>query len=228
MINNPVNSGGVRMFYSILLSIHILAGSAALIAAIIAAGLKTANLSHHWHRISGLVFVAGMLLVFVTAVVMTMLKPNLFLLLIAIFSVYLALTGWRMARNRRGDPGVVDWLLQGAMLLSALMMLGLGALQLFNGMGQGVTLLVFAGLSLWFSLSGLKTLREGGFRGGERIANHAGMMLGGTIATITAVLVVNVSLEPAFILWLAPTVLITPLIIWWKQRLLSGVHVRGM
>lgn len=216
------------MLYSLVLTIHILAGTAALMAAVIATGLKTVNGSHRWHIVSGLVFVAGMLLVFVTAVLMTALKPNLFLFLIAIFSVYLALSGWRMARNRRGKPGLIDWSLEAVMLLSALVMLGVGAVRLLKGDAQGITLLVFALLALWFSLSGLKGLRQGGVRGHERIANHAGMMLGGTIATITAVLVVNVSLEPAFILWLAPTVLMTPMIAWWKRRLSAGVRVQGM
>lgn len=65
----------------------------------------------------------------------------------------------------------------------------------------------------------LNTLKTGGLTGTERIARHLTMMLAGVIATVTAVLVVNFTVEPAFVLWLAPTVLITPLITYWNVRI---------
>ena len=46
-------------------------------------------------------------------------------------------------------------------------------------------------------------------------------IIGGTIATVTAVLVVNVNTNPVWIAWLAPTVVITPLIFYWNKRTLS-------
>ena len=41
-------------------------------------------------------------------------------------------------------------------------------------------------------------------------------MLAGTIAVITAVLVTNVNIEPVFILWILPTIIISPLIFFAK------------
>jgi hypothetical protein len=43
-------------------------------------------------------------------------------------------------------------------------------------------------------------------------------MLAGTIAAVTAFTVVNVRVEPAFVVWLAPTVALTPLIVYWNHR----------
>ena len=43
-------------------------------------------------------------------------------------------------------------------------------------------------------------------------------MMAGTIATITAVMVVNVSMNPVWLPWLLPTIVITPLITWWNVR----------
>ena len=43
-------------------------------------------------------------------------------------------------------------------------------------------------------------------------------MLAGTIATVTAALVVNVDTEPVWLAWILPTVLMTPLIVWWNRR----------
>ena len=57
--------------------------------------------------------------------------------------------------------------------------------------------------------------------GKERIGRHLGNMMGGTIAVITAVLVVNVNIEPVWIWWVLPTALITPVIIWWKIKVMK-------
>ena len=57
--------------------------------------------------------------------------------------------------------------------------------------------------------------------GKQRIARHLTNMLAGTIAVITAVLVTNIHIEPVFILWILPTIVITPLIIWWNRKILG-------
>ena len=53
-------------------------------------------------------------------------------------------------------------------------------------------------------------------------------MLAGTISALTAVLVVNFTFNPPFVLWLAPTALLTPLIVWWNRRLQGGATRKGM
>jgi len=47
-------------------------------------------------------------------------------------------------------------------------------------------------------------------------------MLAGTIATVTATLVVNVSTERVWIAWITPTLLIAPVITYWNRRTLKG------
>jgi len=46
-------------------------------------------------------------------------------------------------------------------------------------------------------------------------------MMDGTIAVITAVLVVNVDIEPVWIWWVLPTALIVPFIVWWNRKVLK-------
>ena len=46
-------------------------------------------------------------------------------------------------------------------------------------------------------------------------------MMGRTIAVVTAVLVVNINVEPKRIFWIFPTVLINPLIFWWYNKILK-------
>jgi len=45
-------------------------------------------------------------------------------------------------------------------------------------------------------------------------------MMGGTIAVITAVLVVNPPSNPEWIWWVLPTALIVPVIFWWNNQIL--------
>ena len=56
----------------------------------------------------------------------------------------------------------------------------------------------------------------------QRIARHLTNMLAGTIATVTAVVVVNVETDPPWLAWIIPTLVITPLIAWWNRRVLRG------
>src|SRR5262249_23722902 len=94
-----------NIFY-ILLVIHITAGFISLFSALFAM-LSTKGQTKH--RFFGKCFFYGMTTVFFTAVPLSLIKSNLFLFLIAIFSYYLALTGWRYAHNRNGVPAKLDW-----------------------------------------------------------------------------------------------------------------------
>ena len=46
-------------------------------------------------------------------------------------------------------------------------------------------------------------------------------ILAGTIADITAVLVVNPPSNPEWVWWVLPTTLIVPVIFWWTARVLK-------
>ena len=81
-----------------LLSIHITAGFAALLSAFVATLSKSFDAAHKWHVISGKVFFIGMSVVFCTALPISIVRSNIFLLLIAIFSFYMTFSGWRYAK----------------------------------------------------------------------------------------------------------------------------------
>lgn len=214
--------------FCILLVIHVIAGFIALASAFIAAAIKTFNLPHKWHVYSGIAFVLGMAVIFVTAIPMAWMKSNVFLLLIAIFSFYLALSGWRYAKNRNGTPGRLDWGIAGLMAVASVGMIAFGVMLFMSNKTRGVTMAVFGLIGAALSFSDLQGLRRGGLGGKERIAGHSTMMLAGTIATVTAFLVTNFTFQPSLVLWLGPTVVITPFIVWWKKRILNGEKPKGM
>lgn len=201
-----------------ILGLHVAGGVTALVAA--GAALATAKGSA-WHRRAGLVYVAAMATVTLTTFALVVLRPNLFLFVICVFSFYLVFTGWRAGAMRDGTPRLPDRFAGGAMALTGAAMLGIGAARLFTtGGAQPVILLVFGSIGLALALSDWRDWRRGPITGKARIARHLTRMMAGTIATLTAALVVNLTFLPALVVWLAPTVFITPLIFWWNARIL--------
>jgi len=200
--------------YKLLLALHIAGGFTALVAA--ATALATPK-GERWHVCSGRAFALGMLVVFLTALPMTFIRPNLFLFLVAVFSFYLVLTGWLRARNR-GAPAPADWIAATAMAVTSIAMGGRAIVLIRAGDSMGLVLLTFGGIGGAFAISDLHALRGHRPEGRARIAAHLTRMLAGTIAALTAFAVVNVRLEPAFVVWLAPTVVLTPLIVYWNVR----------
>lgn len=203
-----------------ILIVHIFAGFLALAMAGTALGAAKGG---RWHRRAGNLYVLSMLTVTLTTFALVAIRPNLFLLVIGIFSFYLVFTGWRAAMLRDGRPRWPDHLAGLAMATTGLLMLslGLGGL-LGTGGPQPVILLAFGTIGLTLALSDWRDWRSGSGTGKARIARHLSRMLAGSIATITAAVVVNLGFLPALVTWLGPTVLITPVIFWWNARIMRG------
>ncbi len=203
-----------------LLVVHIACGSVALLAAAVA--LATAK-GRRNHILSGRVYALGMSGVFVTAVPLALLGADTFLLFIAFFSFYMVFAGWRFARNRRGQAQPLDWTAVAIMALTGLGMWVYGGVIGMGGDSRWVTLTLFGLIAL--GLAGADALfhRRYGRRAGpvpyhRRMSRHLTNMMAGTIATVTAVLVVNVATNPVWLAWILPTLVMTPLIVWWNVR----------
>ena len=201
----------------ILLPIHIASGSIALFSAALALSTEKGK---KFHVLSGKSYFWGMVLIFLTAIPMSILKGNVFLFLIAIFSFYLAFSGIRFARNRSGVPVRVDLIAVNFMFLSGAGMWILAIIFFINNDSQFITLIVFGFLALSLGYGDFRTFKNETAKGKERIAKHLTNMLGGTIAVVTAVLVVNPPTDPEWVWWILPTFLITPLIFWWNNKVL--------
>ena len=206
----------MESIHSILLVFHIAAGSMSLLAAAVA--LVTAK-GGRWHVGAGRVYAAGMTLVFVTAIPLAILASSTFLFLIALFSFYLVFAGWRFARNRARRAHPVDWVAVAVIAATGLCMWGYAVVLAIDGSSQWVTLVLFGAIAIALGIAdGVFHWKQPG--GQRRVARHLTNMMAGTIATITAVTVVNVSMEPVWVPWVLPTLVITPLIVWWNVRVL--------
>ena len=202
----------------ILLPIHILAGTIALLSAIMAV---LSEKGKKLHVLSGRTYFWCMVTIFLTAIPMSIITSNIFLFLIAFFSFYLAFAGIRFARNRKGIAATSDWIAVGLMILSGVGMWTLAAILFMNNNSMYIPLLVFGGFAIVLGYGDFKSHKNKTAIGKERIGKHLQNMIGGTIAVITAVLVVNVTIEPVWVWWVLPTVLIVPVIFWYRIKLMK-------
>ena len=202
----------------ILLPIHILAGTIALLSAIMAV---LSEKGKKLHVLSGRTYFWCMVTIFLTAIPMSIITSNIFLFLIAFFSFYLAFAGIRFARNRKGIATTSDWIAVGLMILSGVGMWTLAAILFMNNNSMYIPLLVFGGFAIVLGYGDFKSHKNKTAIGKERIGKHLQNMIGGTIAVITAVLVVNVTIEPVWVWWVLPTVLIVPVIFWYRIKLMK-------
>ena len=201
-----------------LLPIHIIAGTIALFCAAMSV---LSDKGKKVHVLSGRTYFWGMATIFLTAIPMAIISSNIFLFLIAIFSFYLAFAGMRFARNRKGVATILDWIAICLMIFSGIGMWVLATIYFLNSNTQYIVLLVFGFLSITLGYADFRSYKNNSATGKERISRHLTNMMGGTIAVITAVLVVNPPFEPEWVWWVLPTVLITPVIFWWNFKILK-------
>ncbi|MFL2848589.1 MAG: hypothetical protein ACJZ8R_00370 [Pseudohongiellaceae bacterium] len=201
-----------------LLPIHIIAGTIALFCAAMSV---LSEKGKKVHVLSGRTYFWGMATIFLTAIPMSIISSNIFLFLIAIFSFYLAFAGMRFARNRKGVATILDWIAICLMIFSGIGMWILATIYFLNSNTQYIVLLVFGFLSITLGYADFRSYKNNSAIGKERISRHLTNMMGGTIAVITAVLVVNPPFEPEWVWWVLPTVLITPVIFWWNFKILK-------
>jgi len=202
------------------LLVHIIAGSTAMLCGALALlSVKGGRV----HRRAGTVFLVVMILIGLSTIVLTFIRPNLFLLFLGLFGLYLVIWG-RLALTRKrlapGQPGPRSHLLP--TLLFGLSSLAFLAVALRNG---APIFVVFVGLALLLVRGHLGRLRHGGEHRLHWLADHVFGFSIAYIAGLTAVLVVNTTphLPPTlpllFLVWLGPTAVGVPMVIRYARKL---------
>lgn len=206
--------------YQSLLFLHIAAGSLSLFTGglnmILPKGGKR-------HRKIGRLFVAGMMLTGGSALFMAQIKPNPFLFIIGVFTIYLVGTADRYIKLSQNKPLLIDWVYTLGMFVFGSIFIIWGVITLTKSDGMGAVMLVFGSIGLYSVYQDFNNYKGEAARRNYRLLTHIGRMVGGFTATVTAVLVVNAQYItlyiPAAIYWLAPTLIFTPLSIYWiRQR----------
>ena len=192
--------------YNLLRLAHIAAG---MIALFMAPGAMLTVKGGLWHRRWGKIYFWAMAVVAASALAMTLLKPNVFLLMTVLFAFYLAFRGYRALYHKRPGDGatVLDW--------SGLAVVGVGSVGLLawavsllrQGTSFGWVGIVFGLIGGYHALiDGNDFLRPSGDKRAW-FYKHMTSMLAAYIATVSAFSAVNFSFLPPLVRWLWPTVL---------------------
>jgi uncharacterized membrane protein len=193
----------------ILLIIHIISGFTALLTGAVALATQKGG---KLHRNAGKFFLWGMFGVLVTSCCLAVIRPNILLFLVGIFSFYMAFTGYRVLRIGKSTPALratfVDWFVSGLTFVASLFMLAGSFLNLqalspeFNPI-----LLVFGLICAGFATRDLWTYSRLQPNSSKHawLFIHISRMCGAFIAASTAFAVVNLTFLPDLVVWLAPT-----------------------
>lgn len=206
----------MERIYSIILVLHIIAGTLALSSGAIAFSVRKGK---GWHTKAGSLYFYAMLAVGLTAFGLCLLKYNPFLLVIGLFSLYMTLTGYRsmqLPANPANASLRFDW------TTWSITVAGLLSFLLLNLQKEPTALtpvlFTFSAILTAMLLLDLKTFRQKKWDRNILLKRHISRMGGAYIATFTAFLVNNLHTDPAFIAWLLPTVAGTPLIMYFQYR----------
>ena len=214
----------MSFFYPYLLTSHILFGSIGLLSGSYNLLRKKGG---SIHVKVGKLFVISMLITGSTAFLMALLKPNMFLFIVGVFTVFLMGTGQRYMHFKKlgqgQKPKRIDWILSFSMLLVGVVFVSWGMILLLKKQdSMGIALVVFG-------LIGLQNVRKDlqNYRGKIKfkmywLRVHIIRITAAYIASFTSFIVVNQNHFPNWIpevaYWLLPTVFLIPLIFKWVRQ----------
>ncbi|MFB6072219.1 MAG: hypothetical protein ABEJ88_04535 [Halobacterium sp.] len=205
-------------FESAVLWTHIAAGVVALAAGGLA--LATAK-GGRTHRRAGRAYVASMGVVVATVLPLFAVEQSFlrtFLLLVAVFSGYFAFSGYRALARKRpdDDPRLADCAAAVAVAAACVTLGAWGGTLVLAGDTFGVVMVVFGATGAALGVADLRAFGRNADR--PWLVNHLSRMVGGYVATVTAVSVVNLQAAPAVVAWLWPTAVGVPLIWYWQAE----------
>lgn len=205
---------------------HIIAGGLVLLTGLLNMVMRPKG--GKWHRTIGKVYFWGMLWIALSAFgIITLFRFNLFLLIIAIFSFYLAFSGYRVLKRKKpGQQSAIDWAGAIIALVAGLVLFGVG---LKGIIGRGVhpfliLAMVFGGLTMLNARTDIRMFRSTEVDEKQWWwYHHMQAMVGSYIAAFTAFMVQNGDrffphFEHQWIFWIGPTLVGTPAIIFWIRH----------
>ena len=200
------------MLFDILLGFHIAGGFVALASGPVAIASRKGS---RVHKQFGKAYAIAMAVAGLVALPLSIVTNDILLLVIAVFTLFLVGSGvsaiGRRRTKRESRPS--DTLLPGCCVLFSagllLFSLPLGGRPLF------VTGLFFGAGGMLLAGRALLALRDPAT---NWLQQHITGMMGAYIATVTAFLVVNLTFLPQAVVFIGPTVVGVPFIVWMSVR----------
>jgi uncharacterized membrane protein len=195
----------MKTFITVLLIFHIASGFTALITGGIASFTRKGGKQH---KSSGRWYFRSMTGVFITAVLIAILKNLAFLFMVGFFSYYFVVRGYRQlylkGLGKTQKATGLDWFITTVALLFGIGLISWAVYQKVNDISFWPVPLVFGIISASFALADIKLYIKGPTHKLHWMASHIVSMGAGYIATWTAFVVTNVRFLPPVLVWLLP------------------------
>jgi len=201
----------------VVLWIHVLAGTVALL---VAPGALLTVKGGPAHRRWGKIYFWAMTVVAVTALGVGYWRSRVFLVLVAVFSFYAALSGYRVLYRKRPELGqratTFDWIAAVLTLLASSALVVMGILRPSPTWQRlGVVAIVLGIVGLFLAVRDILAFVRPPTDRNAWWYHHMTSMIASYIAVVTAFSVVNFSFLPLTAKWLWPTIIGTPAIFIW-------------
>jgi len=211
----------------VILIIHVIFATLALISGALAIILKS---NTPRHKPVGRVYFWSMTVVCVTATFISIVKGLQFLFFIGIFTYYATVIAYRVLKlknlHKGQKPYAVDWFIE---IIAGITFLGMLVFAMMayrqSGNGQAIIPFVFGIIGIFGVFKNVLNFIKGPKETMYWLKKHIGNMCGSYIGAITAFTVnqsAHIPLNP-IILWLGPTIIITPIIIFELRKVKSEV-----
>jgi hypothetical protein len=199
----------IETFLRVMLWVHIAGGTSALITGM---GAMLTKKGSTIHRNYGKVYFWSMTAVFVGALALAIGHHLTFLLMVAFFSYYLTVRGYRIlflkGLSSGQKPVLIDWMITGISGLFILFLFFWGGYILMNGGGMGIVGLLFGGIGSTFLYRDIRNFFGPPPEKMHWWFGHISSMGGSYIAAVTAFIVVNIHIgQQNWILWVVPSLI---------------------
>lgn len=201
-----------------MLAAHIAAGSVMLPSGLVAILARKAN---KYHRRAGKIYLYAAIMVALTGFAVAIQKTNYFLIAVSPFVLYMVLTGYRslylktLYKEKKAET--IDWILIAFAAITSVSLISFGAWSWLHNSRGGIVPLVFGIICSRFTYRDIEKFTKGPADAKHWLYNHIAGMAGSYIAGTTAFLAVNAPLLTkhfSLVVWLMPTAIGTPLIIY--------------
>jgi uncharacterized membrane protein len=214
--------------YNLTLYTHIFFGAIGLILGTIVLILKKGDKTH---KRLGKFFSISMIIATLLSFVLSFIHPNIFLFSLGIFTIHMILSGWRFlslkSLNKGQKPITFDWILLIVMAIFSISLIYLGIINIVKANYFGIAPLVFGIISFLNVFNDYKIYNGNIKEKNYWLLLHIQRMTGAYIASFTAFLVNTIgrilAIFPqldnySFVVWLLPSIIITPLIVKWSRE----------
>lgn len=216
----------MNLVFKIFLIIHIISGTTGLFAGTVNIIRKKGD---NPHKVIGKIFFFSMITVGLSAISLSIMHLDYFLLIVGVFTIYMTATGerylflTRLIRDQK--PKSLDIVLTTFMALFGIVFLYFGISYLVKGETFGIVFIVFAAIGLRMVKTDIINYRGNAKQKSYWLIAHVQRMIGSYTAALTAFLVVNIksspSILPPLVIWLLPTAITLPIIFKWTKKLIN-------